>query len=388
MIRDPAPGSAATEESAATDEPTAAEGDPAPLPAATGPFRIPCLDGLRAVAVLLVFIGHAQLPTVVGAGTGVTVFFFLSGYLITTLLRREREQTGRIALGDFYVRRALRILPPLYAFLAFAVVLTLTGVVVDQLTGAGLSAALLHYTNVVMLVGDSAELVPGSGVLWSLAIEEHFYLVFPVLHLALARTSRRWQGAVLVALCLLTLAWRCVLVYALGADYDRTYYGTDTRADALLTGCLLAVVANPVLDRVRLRLRGALVALVGGGLLVVAGEQLPERLAATVGQTLQDVGLLAFTAILSVPRSLPGRLLEWRPLVRLGVLSYSFYLFHGIVLTVIEEHTDWGIAPLAAVALVVTVALSQAVHMGVERPVARLRRRLAHQRPAPSATPA
>jgi peptidoglycan/LPS O-acetylase OafA/YrhL len=70
------------------------------------------------------------------------------------------------------------------------------------------------------------------------------------------------------------------------------------------------------------------------------------------------------------------------------VLSYSFYLFHGIVLTVIEEHTDWGIAPLAAVALVVTVALSQAVHMGVERPLARLRRQLAHQRPAPSATPA
>jgi peptidoglycan/LPS O-acetylase OafA/YrhL len=340
------------------------------------------------VAVLLVFIGHARLPTVVGAGTGVTVFFFLSGYLITTLLRREREQTGRIGLGDFYLRRALRILPPLYAFLAVAVVLTLTGVVVDHLTGSGLSAALLHYTNVVMLLGDSADLVPGAGVLWSLAIEEHFYLVFPVLYLVLARTSRRWQGTVLAALCVLTLAWRCVLVYALGADYDRTYYGTDTRADALLTGCLLAVVANPVLDRVRLRLRGALTALVVGGLLVVAGEQLPEPLAATVGQTLQDVGLLlAFTAILSVPRSLPGRLLEWRPLVRLGVLSYSFYLFHGVVITVIEEHTDWGTAPLAAVAFVVTLALSQTVHVGVERPLARLRQRMAHQRSAPSATP-
>jgi peptidoglycan/LPS O-acetylase OafA/YrhL len=94
---------------------------------------------------------------------------------------------------------------------------------------------------------------------------------------------------------------------------------------------------------VRLRLRSALAALVSGGLLLVAGEQLPERLAATVGQTLKDVGLLlTFTAILSVPRSLPGRLLEWRPLVRLGVLSYSFYLFHGIVITVLEEHTDWA----------------------------------------------
>jgi peptidoglycan/LPS O-acetylase OafA/YrhL len=81
------------------------------------------VDGLGAVAVLLVFIGHAQLPSVVGAGTGVTVFL-LSGYLITTLLRRERAQTGRIGLGDFYVRRALCILPPLYAFLVSAVALT------------------------------------------------------------------------------------------------------------------------------------------------------------------------------------------------------------------------------------------------------------------------
>jgi peptidoglycan/LPS O-acetylase OafA/YrhL len=167
------------------------------------------------------------------------------GTSITTLLRRERELTGGIGLGDFYVRRALRTLPPLYVFLVFAVLLTLTGVVAGHLTGAGLSAALLHYTNVVMLFRNSAELVPGSGVLWSLAME-HFYLVFPLLYLALARTSRRWQGTVLAALCVLVLAWRCVLVYALGADYDRTYHGTDSRADALLTGCLLAVVANPV----------------------------------------------------------------------------------------------------------------------------------------------
>ncbi len=387
MTRDPAAAWEVSESSAATAETTSTTGDPATT-IATGAFRIPCLDGLRAVAVLLVFIGHAELPTVVGAGTGVTVFFFLSGYLITTLLRREREQTGRIGLKDFYLRRALRILPPLYAFLAVAVVLTLTGVIGD-LTGSGLSAALLHYTNFVMLFGDSTDLVPGSGVLWSLAIEEHFYVVFPLLYLGLAHTSRRWQGTALLALCGLTLAWRCVLVFELGADYDRTYYGTDTRADALLTGCLLAVVANPVLDRVRLRLRGALATLLVGGLLVVGGEQLPEVLAATVGQTLQNIGLLlAFAAILSVPRSLPGRLLEWRPLVRLGVLSYSFYLFHGLVIEVIRQHTDWGIALVAVIAFVITVVLSQAVNVSVERPLARLRRRLAHQRPEAPATPA
>jgi peptidoglycan/LPS O-acetylase OafA/YrhL len=356
-------------------------------PAAT--FRIPCLDGIRAIAVLLVFIGHANLPTVVGAGTGVTIFFFLSGYLITTLLRREHEQTGRISLTDFYLRRALRILPPLYVFLAVAVALTLFSVVPGHITGTGIAAALLHYTNFVVLFGNSSLLIPGAGVLWSLAIEEHFYLIFPLLYLGIRRMSRKWQGAILAALCTLALAWRCVLVFALGDTYDRTYYGTDTRADALLLGCFLAVAANPVLDRVRLSLRQAYAVVVVGGLLVVAGEQLPDRLAASVGQTLQNVGLLlVFTAILSAPRSLFSRLLEWRPLARLGIWSYSFYLFHGIILTALEEHTGWAGPVRALVAFIITLALSHAVHVFVERPLGRWRRRLAHQRPAPAPEPA
>jgi peptidoglycan/LPS O-acetylase OafA/YrhL len=362
-------------------------GEARPAPSGSAGFRIPGLDGLRAVAVLLVFIGHADLPTVVGAGTGVTVFFFLSGYLITTLLRRERAQTGRIGLRDFYLRRALRILPPLYVFLAVSAALGASGEVTGSVSGVGLAAALLHYTNFVMLFGNSSLLLPGAGVLWSLAVEEHFYLVFPLLYLAILPLSRKWQGVVLGALCSSCLVWRCVLVLALGGDYDRTYYGTDTRADALLLGCLLAVVANPVLDRVRMRSTAALPVLCAGGLLVVAGEQLPAAWAATVGQTLQDVGLfVAFTAILSAPRSLAGRVLEWRPLARLGVLSYTFYLFHGLALTVLEDHTQLGTYPRAAVAFLGTLAVSQAVHVGVERPLARLRRRLSHQRPAPTAT--
>lgn len=355
-----------------------------PPAAAGGAFRIPCLDGLRAVAVLLVFIGHAGLPTVVGAGTGVTIFFFLSGYLITTLLRREHAQTGRISLRDFYVRRALRILPPLYVFLAVAVILTVTGVVTGQLTAIGIWAAVLHVTNFVMLFGDSSNLIPGSGLLWSLAIEEHFYVVFPLLYLALLRLPRKAQGAVLVALCLGALAWRCVLVFGYGVDSDRTYYGTDTRADALLVGCLLAVVANPVLDRIRLRASRSLAVLFVGGLLVVIGEQVPTLLMATVGQTLQSIGLLlAFAAILAAPHSVVGRLLEWAPLARLGVLSYSFYLFHGVVLSAIEENTAWGTTLAAAVGFTVTLLLSQGVHVLVERPLARIRRRLAHQTPPP-----
>src|SRR4051794_21361479 len=338
-----------------------------------GAFRIPCLDGLRAVAVLLVFIGHAGLPTLVGAGTGVTMFFFLSGYLITSLLRREHAQTGRISIRDFYIRRGLRILPPLYVFLAIAVVLTLVGAIAGGIHGAGVAAALLHYTNFMIIFGHSSDLIPGTGVLWSLAIEEHFYLIFPLLYLFLLRAPRKWQGIILASACSLTLAWRCIVVFLMGGTYDRTYYGTDTRADALLMGCLLAVIANPVLDRMRLRRKVAFAVLLVGGGLVVLGEHLPTLLDASVGPTVQNVGLLlAFMAILSVPQSFVGRILEWGPMARLGVLSYTFYLFHGLVLQVVESHTSWGVAPRALLAIAVTVAIGEAIHVAVERPLARL----------------
>jgi peptidoglycan/LPS O-acetylase OafA/YrhL len=311
----------------------------------------------------------------------VTIFFFLSGYLITTLLRREHQQTGRISLRDFYLRRVIRILPPMYVFLTVAVTLTAVGLVAGQLTGLGIAAAVLNFTNYVILFGDPSNLVPGAGLLWSLAVEEHFYLLFPLLYLALLpRMSRRRQTGVLIGLCLATLAWRCVLVFGFGAGYDRTYFGTDTRADALLAGCLLAVAANPVLDRISLRPARSLAVILVGGSLLVLGEQLPDALAATVGQTLEEIGLfLIFGAILAAPRSIVGRLLDWRPLAHLGVLSYSFYLFHGLVLTVIEGITGHGPRLAAAFGFPLTVAISEAVYRLIEGPLARLRRRLAHQ---------
>jgi peptidoglycan/LPS O-acetylase OafA/YrhL len=169
----------------------------------------------------------------------------------------------------------------------------------------------------------------------------------------------------------------------MGADYDRTYYGTDTRADALLVGCLLAVAANPVLDRIGLRPARSLAVIVLGGVLVVLGEQLPEALAASVGQTVQGIGLLlVFGAILAAPGSIVGRFLEWRPLAHLGVLSYSFYLFHGVVLTAIEENTGFSPRLAAVFGFPLTLALSEAVYRLIEGPLARLRRRLAHQQSA------
>src|SRR5262249_9481143 len=137
-----------------------------PVPAS--PVHIPSLDGIRAVAVSIVFLFHAAHGVFPG-GVGVTIFFFLSGFLITTLLRLEAEQAGRVSLRNFYLRRALRILPPMYITLAGA---TLASVVIrDPLSMPVLAFQALHFTNYLM---DHESSFPiGTIVLWSLAVEEH-----------------------------------------------------------------------------------------------------------------------------------------------------------------------------------------------------------------------
>lgn len=354
-----------------------------------GGFRIPCLDGLRALAVLTVFLGHANITFVIGAGTGVTVFFFLSGYLITTLLRREHTQTGRVSIRDFYLRRVLRIWPPMYVFVAAATVLSLTGLIVGKLSGVGFLAALLFFTNFVEIWGNFHLLIPGAGSLWSLAIEEHFYLVFPLMYVAMARwLSRRGQAWVLGSLCGLALVWRWVLIFGFGADYNRVYYGTDTRADALLAGCLLAIAVNPVLDELPVWLDrtlakpGRSAALVlAGAVLVAAGEHVANPLAGVVEPTIQLTGLfIAFLAILRTPDQVIGKALEWRPLARLGVLSYSFYLFHGALLEVFHQNTSLSTVPAALIVFAVTWAICEVINRAVEQPIGRSRRRLSHQR--------
>ena len=356
-------------------------------------FRIPGLDGLRAFAVLTVFVGHAglhsYLPFLPGAGTGVTIFFFLSGYLITSLLRREFSQAGRVSIRDFYLRRVLRILPPLYLFVAASILLTSAGAVAGRVTGYGLLAALFHFTNFTEIWGNPHLLLPGAGVLWSLSIEEHFYLVFPLFYAVMSRhLSRRNQAKLLLGLCILALVWRCILVFGLGDGYNRTYFGTDTRADSLLGGCLLAVYLNPVFDELPSRVEKwiaapglAVATLLGGGILVVAAQQLSSRLAAVFEPTIQLIGLyVAFTVLLRAPQTWVGRLLEWGPVVRLGVLSYTFYLFHGLILEAIDHSTSLPVLPTAVVAFVVVWVICEAINRAVEQPLARLRRRLSHQR--------
>ena len=192
----------------------------------------PDLDGLRAVAVLLVIAGHASWPVPNGAGTvGVTAFFVLSGYLITSLLTAERDRTGRIDLVAFYGRRARRLVPTLVAVIVTCALLTLHGSWQPVPMLAGTVTSLAWVTN---WFSTSADLGP-LGHTWSLAIEGQFYLAWPLIVLLLPRQAR--------FIALLGIAAAVVARLSVVDPYA-AYFATATRMDALLIGCLCALLGS------------------------------------------------------------------------------------------------------------------------------------------------
>jgi peptidoglycan/LPS O-acetylase OafA/YrhL len=344
---------------------------------------IPSLDGLRAVSILIVFASHAGWERIIPGGFGVTVFFVLSGYLIMTLLRVEFERTRAIDLRAFYVRRAFRILPLSY--------LVLTMVLVGNVAGALGSGEVwfwptfsqyLQATNIYAVFVAHQPFMPGTGVYWSLSIEEHFYLVLPFAALVMAR--RGWpvkrQANTFVAICAAVLAWRCVLVFALNATVNRTYYATDTRIDSLLFGCAAALIANPVLDRTDVNVeRSRILAWFGLGAIAVSFVVRDDAFRETIRYTVQSVAVvwLMRWVVLS-PTSILGRPLNLKPLVWLGRLSYGFYLIHQVVIFEVSKHVTASV-PMAAIALVASMAGCWLLHRVVDPPAYRRRDRILHR---------
>jgi peptidoglycan/LPS O-acetylase OafA/YrhL len=190
----------------------------------------PDLDGLRAVAILLVIAGHASWPFANDAGTvGVTVFFVLSGYLITGLLVNERQRTGRIDLPAFYRRRARRLLPALVAVMTGVSLIALTGAWQPAPLLTGIVAASFYVTNWFSQTVDAG---PMSHT-WTLAIEGQFYLLWPIAMILFPRYADR----ICVAGIAVAVVARMIL------DPFTAYFATVTRMDALLLGCLLALLA-------------------------------------------------------------------------------------------------------------------------------------------------
>lgn len=342
---------------------------------------IPSLDGLRCVAILPVFLSHAlqaaNVPNFVPGNFGVTLFFFLSGYLITTLMRTELERSGTVSFRLFYLRRALRILPTCYLVLMAAAVYGWYRGSMDMWWLLGQFAHLTNYQ--VIAGGWHAPIAPHTAVFWSLAVEEHFYLLFPAVFLL----GTRWLSsgrlvAGLIFTCALVFAWRCWLTFGLGVSFDRTYLATDTRIDSILFGCILALHGNPVLDPTRfseatwkrvwlpLSVLGLLLSFVA---LDRAGRE-------TFGYTVQGLCLYAvFVTAIRYPTWGPMRALNWSVVRWIGVLSYSIYLIHPAMLAVAKTLVGGSVVPMTGAAAALTVMVAALLYYVVERPLGRLRQR-------------
>jgi peptidoglycan/LPS O-acetylase OafA/YrhL len=375
---------------------------------------MPGLDGLRALAVIAVLLYHAGISWLPGGFLGVEVFFVLSGYLITALLLAEWRTKGSVDVKAFWMRRARRLLPALYllivATLAYAVVF-LPGEVAGLRNDA--LAAFGYVTNWYLVLGHESyfEAVGRPSLLkhlWSLAVEEQFYLVWPlVFWLGVSFGATRWRTRRVLMVALGGAAISVALMAALfvpGVDPSRLYYGTDTRAAGLLIGAALAIVWTPELRQTRSRGRSC--PTVRGFKRDRAQGRFQRRWRWTVPTLLDALGLAALgtliflclrlgefdaplyrgglaavslaTAALIMAISYPqtrlgSALLGHRPLRWIGERSYGIYLWHWPVYMVTRPQLDvpFDGIPLLALRLVATVLLADLSYRYVEMPIRR-----------------
>ena len=330
------------------------------------------LDGLRAIAVLIVVFSHTSVASFMPGNFGVTIFFFLSGYLITSLLVTEYERTDRIDFHGFYLRRAIRIIPPMWIAIGLTLFANLIIPYTNNIDIRYLPADLLFLTNYASFSQWNSRIpIP----LWSLDIEEHFYVFFPFLFASVfrryGRTGVAWTCAIL---CLAVLAAR--FVHSGGPNsFEYIYHATHTRIDGILFGCILAVANNPM-DSRRPAIGDGLLPF-GAGLALIALTFLIQDsiFRETLRYSFRGIGLfLVFNYILRTNGYI-SQALSHRALRPIADWSYFLYLIHIPVLMFIGGLTGWPGWLTSFVGIGVSCALSALVRLWVELPLANWRKR-------------
>jgi peptidoglycan/LPS O-acetylase OafA/YrhL len=347
---------------------------------------IPGLDGLRALAVIAVLLYHAELPWIPAGFLGVDVFFVISGYLITSLLLTESRRTGKVDFRRFWYRRVRRLLPALFLMIGVVALYTVVFLPDEAAKLRGDLVSSIFYVNNWWQIFHHQSYFAAAGRppmlqhLWSLAVEEQFYLFWPMIFIFLMFLFQRERGRMLIAICAgigLSTLLMALMFDPLG-DPSRVYYGTDTRAATLLVGVALAFAWSPwrlqakvgkgarvVLDAVGLSALAALVWIVlnvnefqaglyRGGFLVVA-----ILAAMVIAVAVHPVGGV-LNAFLSLP------VLRW-----IGKRSYGIYLWHWPVYMITRPTLDVPLTglPLLAIRIGITVILAELSYRYVEQPI-------------------
>jgi len=346
--------------------------------------RMEAIDGLRAVAVAGVFLYHADPAWLPGGFFGVDVFFVISGYLITSLLLAEATQTGTVALLRFWAGRARRLLPALFTLLTVCLLIGATferGRLIE-LRGDSLSS-IFYVANWRFIFEHESYFAqfgrpPLLRHLWSLAVEEQFYLLWPPLFLLALRLRRRAAVPIVVGLAALGSTVLMWVLFTPGTDTSRVFYGTDTRAAPILIGVLLAFLWRPgALPDVRNRVRARL-ALEGAGVLGLAGVLYAFIAIHDYDQATYRGGFLVLSicsalllAAIVHPRCVLRRLFSLRIPRWIGERSYGIYLWHWPVLAFTRPGVDVHIArgPLALIQAAITVAIAEVSYRFIEQPI-------------------
>ena len=364
---------------------------PHSTPVSARSHRLAGLDGLRAIAVALVLLYHLFPGVLPGGFLGVDVFFAISGFLITTLLLRELEAHGRIRLLAFWRRRARRLLPALALALLVCTSLALL-VPGDLLVGIGgqVAGAAFFVSNWVFIARgadyfarDTPELFRNT---WSLSIEEQFYILLPLLVIALWRLRGRLARTIPLALLGLGSAVLMLELSRAGADPTRIYFGSDTHTFGLLLGAAAAALLHRP-GSAPVRRLGALgqiastaVAAVGLTTLGALAVTLAEGSPASFQGGFQLATAAAIAVVIAVTRegAWVGRALDVQPLRWIGERSYGIYLWHWpLLLLLTAAARSWtggqpGTWAVGAATLVVTLLVAAASYRYLEQPVRRL----------------
>jgi peptidoglycan/LPS O-acetylase OafA/YrhL len=351
---------------------------------------MPALDGCRAISIALVVVSHSGLEHVVPGLLGVLIFFVISGFLITRQMIAEIERTGRLGIRAFYLRRVFRLAPALLAYIAmFTVVLGALGAVISP---TQILSGVFYFANYyTIFVGfPPHNPIP---ITWSLSVEEHFYIVFPFLMIAFRRNPGRILP-LLVSLVVAVLCWRLYLFthcdsggawlagqLGCGRTRDFRTHGTDVIFDTILYGSIAALLLHyhEAACR-RWLLRRAVV--IGAGLALLATLAYRDVLFRdTVRFSIQSIAIAALIVNLLFNPALetPRRLLSLPPMLLVGRLSYSLYLFHFGVLNTLYSllGTEHSLSNPVAVILyyILSGLMAVASYHLIEQPMVKLRKR-------------